>query len=119
MCLSVVSKIYTSLKLANRNFGIGYKNFYSADLEGVRTHLDKRKESLKYGVWIKDKATGNIEALYPKDFHIFTSEQDAKSYSPSHSVKRVRYRNVVAYGKQNDTDVGATIIAREIYIERD
>jgi hypothetical protein len=114
--LSIPGKIYTGYKIFEKDED---KKYIRTPFEQVRLQLNK---------WIKDRETQQLLSYDPYNevnkferyytgFHIFLSKKDAKQYlyTPRHSIKKVKFRNVVALGLQGEL---LTVVAKEIYVEK-
>jgi hypothetical protein len=112
MCLSHITKQY---RKPTKQIETGWKGFYTvADTNKVLiTPIKDRR--ITTGVWVKDKARGTLVASfsrtrYPKGFHISKTRKGANAWG---IPVKVRFRGVVARGKQNGC---VTVVAREILI---
>ena len=109
MCLDTVDK---EIKVKE---GIGWKAFlgYEDDtLSSICFHSHQPA-----GKWLRDDNRGHLQAgasfqRYPAGFHIHTNKKHAKEWC-SDGVRRVKYRKVVATGRQMGANV---IVAHEIRI---
>jgi hypothetical protein len=137
MCLTIVTS-----GPAPEAQGVGYKVFciHKGNLWGVIAKNDPLNE----GEWIVDKKRGNLYAasftqmsflIYKTGFHLFQNRKDAETYLESFKswltligcqdtavLRKVRYRNVRAKGKQEvdflkDGSLRPCIVAKEMFIE--
>lgn len=113
MCLDKIDKKITTKK------GTGYKIFRGPNGDNKIIKPQYRADNLRIGVWLKDKHKGRIRAddgnLYKKGFHLYQHKRAPKVEVGNYhylEVRKVKYRKVVATGKQN----GKVIVAREIKI---
>ena len=79
------------------------------------------------GTWEHDAApaTTGVKQRYSTGYHLFTREEDARSWlggATTHSALRVRrcaWRNQRARGKTTEIDYGDTIVAAEIRLDEE
>jgi hypothetical protein len=125
MCLSTVTshKKYTGTKNFHpRSYKIGWKivrdcTYYC---RGLWFGFE-----CKYNQWthdFDDDVIGHYKSEYSTGFHIFTNQQDAINLNKEYNndnynfcVVKVRYRYVVARGKEQNHDC---VVAKDIFIER-
>ncbi len=126
MCLSIVSERRGEINIDNEE-KIGYKVF-NIDENGelypefFRTHMIH-----PLGTWIQNKYKVDILAedgsFYISGFHVFTELVGAKlwlgklSYTEYRIIKRVKYKGVLATGKQIAGRMYQQVdVAQEIFI---
>jgi hypothetical protein len=110
--LSIPGKVYTGYKICKQ--------------EGKAKHIVTPITStiIRTGIWIKNwyriTVTAGLGGDYESGFHIYLLKKDALSKLKSHynyfphCVKKVKFRNVMAFGKEADKFV---VVSDEIYIE--
>jgi hypothetical protein len=114
--------------------GEGYKVFRKLP-EGELTSLyvffdDDEFYSFPTNTWIADSSQCSLsdegKREYQTGFHLFANQKDAElkaGLSDTYVVRKVKYRNVTAKGKQiiyswfDEWDNAPAIVAREIFIE--
>lgn len=135
MCLHVVytSNINNKNKIGIKHTGLfrGYKAYFMDngrlynDVNSVHPKKWNKANNVKIDIY----ESGNL--YYPSGFHIFTDVEDALAYGDFSSyyepheygintpaIFLVEYKNIVAIGKQWESDLGLTVIAKDMRVVR-
>lgn len=117
MCLVTVDKTPKG-----KDEGQGYKFFDIDNMFGGNLLTPFRSRRIPEGKWVVDGSRGmlggSFSPAYPKGFHIYRKKIDAIKRNSSHGgvVRRVKFRRVVATGKDCLRDSGTTVVAKEIFV---
>lgn len=123
MCLSIV---YTKKIKNKEKVQYGYKWF---------DYVPKNKKnqfgfpyiggkSVSKNKWLKSTNTTILSddgINYESGFHIYLNEQDAIYFAQQYrhtAIVKVWYKNVVAVGKNSESDSGDTVIAKDMKISK-
>lgn len=97
--------------------GKGWKIFEIGGSEVLYTWLFGDREPLALNKWLKSKDNGSVH--YPLGFHVFTTRSAAvlfKNGTPGEVIRRVKWRDQVAIGTQNENYPGKVFVAKEMMI---
>jgi hypothetical protein len=124
MCLEKLENF--KVKLNEEGIGTGYKVFRVEDGE-LYGEIVRREKVRRVAVWLKERnfrePKGSnlklIDAKYEKGWHIFLSKGSAYDWGIEDRlvIKRIRYRGVVAKGR--NVDRNRVVVAKEIFIPKE
>lgn len=125
MCLSSVSKEIEK-KYKDKRFGWKLFSCYGKILVGavMNEYLDQHFKGYPYETWLNERKyrenpnenyiRDDNDVIYRTGWHIFLTREDAQSYrNTGEIVRKVEFKNPVAYGWQDELKV---VVAKDMKI---